>query len=45
MYVDKKDQPLSPKNPFYAPLLATREDSALRSYAVMNWGQVPTAMR
>ena len=43
MYVDKKDQPLSPKKPFYAPLLATRGDSALRSYAVMNWGQVPTA--
>jgi len=43
MYVDKKDQPLSPKKPFYAPLLATREDAASRSYAVMNWGQVPTA--
>ncbi len=43
MYVDKKDQPLSPKKPFYAPLLATLEDAAARSYAVMNWGQVPTA--
>jgi len=43
MYVDKKDQPLSPKKPFYAPLLATHEDAASRSYAVMNWGQVPTA--
>jgi hypothetical protein len=43
MYVDKKDQPLSPKKPFYAPLLASRENPASRSYAVMNWGQVPTA--
>jgi len=43
MYVDKKDQPLSPKKPFYAPLLASREDAASRSYAMMNWGQVPTA--
>jgi len=43
MYVDKKDQPLSPKEPFYAPLLATHEDAASLSYAVMNWGQVPTA--
>ncbi|MEI6820067.1 MAG: hypothetical protein WCL19_10765 [Verrucomicrobiota bacterium] len=42
MYVGKK-QAFSPKSPFYAPLLATREDAASRSYAVMNWGQVPTA--
>ena len=42
MYVGKP-QTYSPKLPFYAPLLATREDAAARSYAVMNWGQVPTA--
>lgn len=42
MYVGKQ-QTFSPKSPFYAPLLATREDAAACSYAVMNWGQVPTA--
>ena len=42
MYVGKP-QTYSPKTPFYAPLMATREDAAARSYAVMNWGQVPTA--
>jgi hypothetical protein len=26
----------------YCPLLATRHDAAARSYAMMNWGQVPT---
>jgi len=42
MYVGKP-QTYSPTLPFFAPLLATREDAASRSYAVINWGQVPTA--
>lgn len=42
MYVGKQ-QTFSPKKPFYAPLLTAHEDAAARSYAVMNWGQVPTA--
>jgi hypothetical protein len=42
MYVGKQ-QTFSPKVPFYAPLLAAHEDAAARSYAVMNWGQIPTA--
>jgi hypothetical protein len=41
MYVGKQ-QAFSPRSPFYAPMLATREDAAARTYAVMNWGQVPT---
>lgn len=42
MYVGKQ-QTFSPKVPFYAPLLTAHEDAAARSYAVMNWGQIPTA--
>ena len=42
MYVGKK-QAFSPKTPFYVPLLAAREDAVARSYAVISWGQVPTA--